>query len=79
MGYPRERKEAVLKKMLPPNHRTIPEISKAAGKVKGNTLGLVKPTEKECIKCHNSESPSYKEFKFAEAWKKIEHNMPKSE
>lgn len=28
MGYPRERKEAVLKKMLPPNNKTIPEISK---------------------------------------------------
>ena len=25
MGYPRERKEAVLKKMLPPNNRTISE------------------------------------------------------
>lgn len=50
-----------------------------AGKVEGKALGLVKPTEKECIKCHNSESPSYKEFKFAEAWKKIEHSMPKSE
>ncbi len=28
MGYPRERKEAVLKKMLPPNNKPIPEISK---------------------------------------------------
>ncbi len=28
MSYPRERKEAVLKKTLPPNNKTIPEISK---------------------------------------------------
>ena len=31
MSYPRERKEAVLKKMLPPNNKTIPEISKEEG------------------------------------------------
>ena len=31
MGYPRERKEAVLKKMLPPNNQTISEISKEEG------------------------------------------------
>lgn len=31
MGYPRERKEAVLKKMLPPNNKTIAEISKEEG------------------------------------------------
>ena len=47
-----------------------------AGKVVGKTLGLVKPTEKECVTCHNSQSPSYKEFVFAEAWKKIDHSMP---
>ena len=35
MGYPRERKEAVLKKMLPPNNRTIPEISKEEGICEG--------------------------------------------
>lgn len=26
MAYPKERKEAVLKKMLPPNNKTIPVI-----------------------------------------------------
>ncbi|VAW12797.1 Mobile element protein [hydrothermal vent metagenome] len=35
MGYPRERKEAVLKKMLPPNNRTISEISKEEGICEG--------------------------------------------
>lgn len=31
MGYPIERKEAVLKKMLPPNNRSIAELSKEEG------------------------------------------------
>ena len=31
MGYPKERKEAVLKKMLPPNPKTIPQIAKEEG------------------------------------------------
>ncbi len=31
MGYPKERKEAVLKKMLPPNPKTIPKIAKEEG------------------------------------------------
>lgn len=48
-----------------------------AGKIKGETVGLVKPDEKACVKCHNPESPTYKEFKFAEAFKKIAHPTPK--
>jgi len=35
MGYPKERKEAVLKKMLPPHNKTIPEISKEEGICEG--------------------------------------------
>ena len=31
MGYPKERKEAVLKKMLPPNNRPIPVIAREEG------------------------------------------------
>lgn len=31
MGYPKQRKEAVLKKMLPPSNKTIAEISKEEG------------------------------------------------
>lgn len=48
-----------------------------AGKVKGETLGLMKPDEKFCVTCHNAESPSFKEFNFAEAVKKIAHPTPK--
>ena len=47
------------------------------GKVKGETVGMVAPTEKVCVTCHNSESPTYKEFKFAEFMAKIDHSMPK--
>ncbi|HSP07007.1 MAG TPA: cytochrome c family protein [Acidobacteriota bacterium] len=32
--------------------------------------------EKFCVKCHNSESPTFKEFKFAESWDKIKHPKP---
>lgn len=33
--------------------------------------------EKQCKTCHNEKSPSYKEFKFNEMWKKIKHPVPK--
>ena len=39
--------------------------------------GLVEPTEKVCVKCHNPKSPNYKEFKFNEMAKKIAHPTPK--
>lgn len=32
--------------------------------------------EKWCVKCHNEESPNYKEFKFQEFWNKIKHPVP---
>ncbi|MCI0691652.1 cytochrome c family protein [candidate division KSB1 bacterium] len=47
------------------------------GKIKGETVGLVKPDEKACVKCHNAESPTFKAFNFAEASKKIAHPTPK--
>lgn len=44
-------------------------------KAKNKELGMIIPAkdEKSCTTCHNAESPTYKEFKFAEAWPKIEH------
>ncbi len=39
--------------------------------------GLIKPTEELCKKCHNEESPFYKEFKFDEFKAKIAHPKPK--
>ena len=41
--------------------------------------GLVEPTEKLCVACHNKESPTYKPFKYAEAYKLVEHHPPKAE
>ncbi len=32
--------------------------------------------EKQCKNCHNKKSPTYKEFKFAAAWKQIAHPRP---
>ncbi len=48
------------------------------GKVDGATLGLVKPTEKVCVTCHNDESPTFKGFVFAEHSKKIAHPKPEA-
>lgn len=47
------------------------------GKIKGETVGLVMADEKACVKCHNSESPTFKGFNFAEYSKKIAHPTPK--
>lgn len=38
--------------------------------------GLIMPTEKVCVQCHNSESPSFKGFNFDEYVKKITHPNP---
>jgi hypothetical protein len=44
--------------------------SKEAGLIEGDKTG------KACETCHNPESPTHKEFKFAEMWAKIEHKLP---
>ena len=38
--------------------------------------GLILPTEETCVKCHNEESPTFKEFNFAEFSKIIAHPDP---
>jgi hypothetical protein len=48
-------------------------------KIDGATVGLVKPNEAACKKCHNEESPSFTGFNFEEMVKKIAHPMPKEE
>lgn len=48
-----------------------------AGKIKPETVGMIKGDEKTCLKCHNSESPTYKGFNFAEYSKQIAHPTPK--
>ncbi len=44
---------------------------------KAKELGLTMPGEKKCLTCHNEESPTYKEFKFAKDWKVIDHTYRK--
>ena len=41
--------------------------------------GMVVPDEELCVTCHNEESPTYKEFKFKDAYKLIEHRTPERE
>ena len=41
--------------------------------------GLVVPDEKTCTKCHNADSPTFKEFDFAAMYAKIEHTIPAAE
>lgn len=40
--------------------------------------GLVEPSEELCVKCHNKDSPTYKPFKYADAYKLVEHHTPKA-
>jgi len=52
----------------------LPNIMK--NKELAMTKGLVMPTEETCVKCHNSESPNFKGFNFAEYKAKIAHDDP---
>lgn len=45
---------------------------------KSLAAGLVIPTEKVCLTCHNSKSPHFKGFKFAEMAAKVHEKKPKS-
>lgn len=47
MGYPKERKEAVLKKMLPPQSKSIPEIAKEEGIAEGTLYNWRKAARAE--------------------------------
>ncbi|MDF1575368.1 MAG: cytochrome c family protein [Bacteroidales bacterium] len=40
------------------------------------TKGLIDPTEAVCKTCHNEESPTYKQFNYAEMVAKIAHPNP---
>ena len=47
-----------------------------AGTQDAKAVGLVMPTAEVCQRCHNAESPTFKEFKFAEMAAKIAHPNP---
>lgn len=48
-------------------------------RTKAVAAGLIVPTEKTCVTCHNEKSPTYKPFKFAEMSKVIAHPIPKAQ
>ena len=52
-------------------HNKKDDASKAKAKEAG--LLFMDKEGKACETCHNAESPSFKGFKFAELWPKIEH------
>ena len=54
-------------------------ISIMRDKKKAMENGLVEPTEELCVTCHNKESPTYKAFKYEEAYKLVEHHPPPPE
>ncbi len=41
-------------------------------------LGLVIPTEENCVVCHNEKSPTFKGFDFDEYFAQIQHPNPKN-
>ena len=49
-------------------------------KQKSGENGLIIHREKEkfCVTCHNSDSPTYKEFNYDTYWEQIKHPLPKS-
>lgn len=57
------------------------KLSIMKDKEKAKENGLVIHTEKEafCTHCHNSESPTFKEFNYDEMWAKIKHDKPAKE
>lgn len=57
------------------DYKSIP-VMKDKAKAVAAGLMVVKDDPKLCMKCHNSESPSYKEFNYKEAWEKIKHPVP---
>ena len=48
-------------------------ISVMKDRKKAIAAGLIMPTKELCIKCHNQESPNYREFVFDDYYKEIAH------
>jgi hypothetical protein len=48
----------------------------ASGETEPASVGLVLPTEKVCVGCHNEESPTFKGFEFDKMVAKIAHPIP---
>ncbi|MDP3790932.1 MAG: cytochrome c family protein [Candidatus Omnitrophota bacterium] len=52
-------------------------LSVMKDRAKAIAAGLIIPTKELCVKCHNPESPNYKEFNYDEYVKRIAHPRPK--
>lgn len=52
-------------------------LSVMKDRAKAIAAGLIIPTKETCVKCHNPESPNYKEFDYEKSLKEISHPMPK--
>jgi hypothetical protein len=52
-------------------------VMKNREEAKKKGLVVAEDKSKFCTGCHNPESPTYKDFKFEEMWKKIAHDVPK--
>ncbi len=52
-------------------------IMKNRKEAEKNGLIIHKDIESYCISCHNAESPTFVAINFMEAWKKIQHSVPK--
>ncbi|HPG41231.1 MAG TPA: cytochrome c family protein [bacterium] len=48
----------------------------AAGVQDPKAVGFIAGDEATCLKCHNTESPTYKEFKYDVDYAKIAHPLP---
>lgn len=48
----------------------------AGGTIKPETVGLTMPDKATCEKCHNKESPTFKEFDYDKSVAKIAHPLP---
>ena len=55
------------------------KLSIMKDKEKAIANGLVMPTEKSCLTCHNDESPTFTKFVYKEMYPKIAHPIPKEE
>ena len=46
------------------------------GNIIGADLGLWEPNEKNCVECHNEDSPTYKPFNFEDRLEEVQHPFP---
>ena len=53
-------------------------ISVMKDKAKAIAAGLILPTEKVCVGCHNKKSPTFKGFNFAESASKVHDKKKKA-